>query len=340
MNGRVRWLSIAGAVIALGGFAWVFTRIDLAELRATFAGAGPLFLALVPAAIIAEQWVRAWKWRQLMYPLCSVSTPRLFGGIMVGYFVNLLVPLGASPLVRSWLIARLEMLKTSTVLATAALDRLIDGVVFTTIVALVVILAAFPDPQGNIRLALVAGGGVSLALFLGLLFALNRHKRQVSAETSWLLRQCTRLPLRMAPRVQDMMVSFAEGVVWPRERWRWLAIIAASVVIKLIAATHFLWAGRAFGLLLTPLDYLFLLVFLGFLVILNRFTRVPGGFLLGSIFALEQLGVGREQAAATATLLVVANMLTISLIGALTLWRHGVTLAELRAEPAHAANPP
>ena len=72
----------------------------------------------------------------------------------------------------------------------------------------------------------------------------------------------------------------------------------ASILIKLIAITHLLWAGLAFGVMLDPADYVFLVVFLGFLIILTRLARIPGGFFFGAIFALDLLGVAEEQALA------------------------------------------
>ncbi len=104
----------------------------------------------------------------------------------------------------------------------------------------------------------------------------------------------------------------------------------ASVVIKLIAATHFLWAGLAFLLVLRPADYVFLMVFLGFLIILTRFARIPGGFFLGSIFALDLLGVAQEQALAMVLVVQFASLLTVAGVGALALWRSGVRLDDLR----------
>ena len=68
--------------------------------------------------------------------------------------------------------------------------------------------------------------------------------------------------------------------------------------MKIIAATHFLWAGLAVGIVLTPFDYLFLMVFAGFALVLARFIRVPGGFVIGTGFALKVLGVPDEQALA------------------------------------------
>jgi hypothetical protein len=47
-----------------------------------------------------------------------------------GYGANVLVPLGISPLVHSWLIARIKVLQMGTVLTTSIIARFIDRVVF------------------------------------------------------------------------------------------------------------------------------------------------------------------------------------------------------------------
>ncbi len=253
---------------------------------------------------------------------------------MAGYLANLLVPLGISQLVRSWLVARLEAIKMSTVLATAAIDRLVDGMVFVAFIPVPLLLAEFPDPGGGIRLGLLAAGGGSVTLFAGLTFALGRYKRQAARADGWPGRLIERLPARVSDRAKEIAVSFAEGVVWPREAWRGFGIVLASVVIKLIALTHFLWAGLAFGVVLRPADYVFLLVFLGFLIILTRFARIPGGFFVGAIFALDLLGVAEERALAMVLVVQFSSMLTIACLGAFALWRNGMTLGKLRLAEA------
>jgi uncharacterized membrane protein YbhN (UPF0104 family) len=255
---------------------------------------------------------------------------------MAGYFANLLVPLGISPFVRSWLVARLEALKMSAVLATAAIDRLVDGLIFTGFVAVALAFAVFPDPSGAINLGLIVGGVGSFALFTCLLVALARYKRRVSLPDAWLTRIADRLPERFSEPVKRIMRSFAEGVVWPREAWRGAGIVFASIVIKLIAITHFLWAGLAFGLVLNALDYVFLVVFLGFLIILSRLARIPGGFLVGAIFALDLLGVPDEQALVMVLLVQFSSLLATASIGAFALWRSGIALDELRLAKGNA----
>jgi uncharacterized membrane protein YbhN (UPF0104 family) len=337
---RIAWQhlwSIAGVLTALMVLAWAFSRVEYDRLLDMIRHANPWYALMVPPAIITEQLVRAWKWRQLLSAIRPVDTLQLFGAIMAGYFANLLVPLGISPFARSWLVARLEAFKMSAVLATVAIDRLIDGVIFTGFVAVVLVFAIFPDPTGNIRLALAVGGGGSLVLFTLLLFALSRYKGFVTRSEARVMRLAHWLPKRLVVPFQRTMLSFGDGVVWPEETWRSLGIVSASIVIKLIAITHFLLAGLAFGLLLRPLDYVFLVVFLGFLIILSRLVRVPGGFFLGAIFAFDLLGVPEEQALGIVLLVQVSNLLCIVSVGAFALWRSGIALNELRYAKPHAA---
>ncbi len=330
---RVRaWWTVGGAIVGLLALGWVSWRIDYERLRSVVIEGDIGFLLLVPLAIAAEQLVRAWKWRQLLHVIRPIGTLRLFGAIMAGYLANILIPLGVSPFVRSWLVARLEALRMSAVLATVAIDRLVDGVVFTGFVAIALIFTAFPDPTGDIRLGLTVGGVGSLTVFVLLLVGLAGFKARATRPDGWTMRLIDRLPARVRGSVGRFAGSFAEGVVWPREAWRGGGIVLASVVIKLIAVTHLLWAGLAFGVVLRPADYVLLIVLLGFLIILTRFARIPGGFFFGAIFALGELfGVADEEALAMVLTVQFSTLICITGIGAFALWREGVAFGDLRA---------
>ncbi len=333
-TGRVRWRRWApwiGGTVGVAALVWVLRGIEFSSFLAALANADLWMLALVPVAIAGEQLVRAWKWRQLLYPIRSTGTLGLFGAIMAGYFASLVIPLGAGPIVRSWLVARREGLKTSSVLATVAIDRLIDGIVFAGFVPIALILVAVPDPTGGIRAGLSFGAGGSLVLFILLFFVLVGYRLQALRGAPWLVWCIDRLPRRLAEPMHRLARSFAEGIVWPAETGRRIGIVLATVLIKLIAATHLLWAGLALGVLLRPADYLFLLVFLGFLVILAHFARIVAGFTIGAVFALGLLGVPEEQALAMALIVQGASLLTVAGIGVLALWWQGVALTELRA---------
>lgn len=326
-----RWLPWLGALIGAAALAFVLRRFDLDRFRAVLTGADVRFSLLVPLAIVGEQLVRAWKWRQLLYPMRSVGTLPLFGAVMAGYLINILVPFGFSTLARSCMIARREGLTTSGVLATVALDRLTDGIVFACLVLVALVLVAFPDPTGDIHAGLTWGAAGSLVLFALLLLALVAYRRGTLRPGGWLVRLVNRLPTRLMGPVRRLAASFAEGIVWPREFWRGLGIVLASAVIKLFAATHFLWAGLALGVVLRPGQYLFLIVFLGFLVILGHFARIAGSFVIGAVFALGLFGVPEEKALAMVLIVEAANLLSVASIGTFALWRQGVVLSDLRA---------
>jgi uncharacterized membrane protein YbhN (UPF0104 family) len=325
------WLSWLGAALGLAALVWVLRRFNLDRFLGILARADWRFVALVPLAIMAEQLVWGWKWHQLLYRLRAISSLRLFGTIMAGYLLALLVPFGFGTVARSWLVARREHLKLTAVLATVALDRLTDGIVFAYLVPVALLSVVFPDPGGGIARGLILGGAGSLLLFALLLVALVAYRRGALTPDGWLARCCNRLPPRLAGPVQRTAASFAEGVTWPRESWRGIGIVLASVTIKLVAATHFLFAGLAVGVALEPMQYLFLVVFLGFLVILGHFARVAGSFVIGAIFALELFGVAEEQALAMVLIVEASSLLSVAGVGALSLWRQGVALGELRA---------
>ncbi|MBA3516899.1 MAG: flippase-like domain-containing protein, partial [Rhizobiales bacterium] len=327
---RRRWLPWIGGLLGIAALAWVLRGFDLDRFLAILAGADARFVALVPLAIMGEQFVRAWKWRQLLSPLRPIGTLYLFGTIMAGYLLAILVPFGFGTIARSWLVARRETLKLPSVLATVALDRLTDGIVFACLAPVALLSVVFPDPTGGIRAGLIWGSAGSFALFAVALLALVGYRRGALSPGGRLARLLGRLPTRLGEPTRRLAASFAEGIVWPSQAWRGIGIVAASVAIKLIAATHFLWAGLAFGVVIEPGQYLFLIVFLGFLIILGHFARVAGSFIIGAVFALGLFGVEEEQALAMVLIVEAANLLSIAAIGALSLWWQGVELGELR----------
>jgi hypothetical protein len=222
------------------------------------------------------------------------------------------------------------------VLATVALDRLTDGIVFALLVPLALLLVVFPDPTGGIRAGLVWGAAGSLVLFALLLLTLVACRRGALHPDGWLIRLIVRLPARAAEPAQRIAASFATGVCWPSEFGRGLGIVLASIAMKLIAATHLMWAGLGMGAELLPAQYLFVMVFLGFLVILGHFARIAASFIIGGIFALGLFGISEERALAMLLVVQGASILTVAGIGALALWQQGVALSDVRA--AGAAN--
>jgi uncharacterized membrane protein YbhN (UPF0104 family) len=326
---RRRWLPWIGALIGLSALAWVLRRFDLDRFLATLASADFFYIALVPISLITEQLVRAWKWRQILSPLKWIGTLRLFGAVMAGYLLASLIPFGFGTIARSWIVARSEHLKLPSVLATVGLDRVTDGVVFACFVPVALLAVVFQDP-GGVRTGLIWSGAGTFIFFMLVGLALLAYKRGMLSQQSYLVRLIDKLPVRLSTLCRRLAISFGDGIIWPKGIWRGTGIVCGSIIIKILAASHFLWAGLAFGVVLQPAQYIFILVFIGFLVILGHFARVAGSFILGGIFVLALLGVPNEQALAMVLVVEAAHLLSVAALGALSLWRQGISLAELR----------
>ncbi len=331
-----RWAPWLGGLAVLGVLAWVLRGLDLDRLQAVIVNADPFYLIVLVLSLALEQVARAWKWRQILHRAKPVATLRLFGVVMAGYLGNMVIPVGPAPLIRAWLVARLEGLTIGAVLATVVVDRLVDGFVFAALVIVFLAVAAFPDATGEIRTGLLIGGVGSLTLWVLVVLALPRYKRQAAADDGWPARLSRRLPERLKDKALGLARSFADGILWPGETWRRVAVIAASAAIKAIAASHFLWTGLAFGILLAPADYVFLLIFLGFLIVLTHVARIPGGFMVGGVFLLDRLGVGEEEALAMVLTLQTATFIVVAVLGGLALWRFGLTFGDLKARKEEA----
>lgn len=330
----VLWTVLAAA-LAAAILVLTFRNLDIARLARVLGHANWPWVVLLLAAFPAEQMLRGWKWRQILHDIKPVGTLRLFGAVMAGYFANMVVPVGISPLVRAWIVARTEALRFMTVLMTTAVERFVDGVVFATLIGILLVFAALPGGEDRLRMALIAAGMGSLALFATLLWGLFFAKGRLGKPDSRLKRWIARLETAFGGRFSGLGDGIAAGIVWPASRRRGVAVVGASIMMKMVAMTYFLWAGLSVGILLAPFDYLFLLVVAGFSLIVARFVRIPGGFVIGSSLALKLLDVPDEEALTMVVMVHSGTVVMVVTVGAIALWRSGITLGALRHGLGH-----
>jgi glycosyltransferase 2 family protein len=322
-----RWLvPLAGGALALFLIFQLYGSLDFNRFLQGLGSANPLWIAALAAAILLEQWCNGWKWRQILYDIKPVATLRLTGAMLAGYGANVLVPMGISPLVRAWLVARLDRLAMSTVLSTTIVARFVDGVVFALFAGVVALAGQLPRVEGDMQLGLSIAGALNIVIFGGLLWVMFRFRKVFSNDGPWIGRIFDWIAARLRTNGPELRRGLSDGVIWPRSAWRRMAVILAAVLAKLVATTHFIWAGLAIGVVLAPMDYLFLMVFSGFIMVLGRFVRIPGSFVFGAGYALQILGVPDE----TALLMILFNYITTIIlmvgIGLVVLWQSGIDI--------------
>ncbi|MEQ8365742.1 MAG: lysylphosphatidylglycerol synthase transmembrane domain-containing protein [Alphaproteobacteria bacterium] len=330
----MRWIvPVLGGLLALGIVFWLYRDLDIVEFAAILQNAKPWWVAALGATILLEQVIQGWKWRQLLFDIKMVSVWRLTGAFLAGYAANTLVPLGISPVVRSWLVARTENLKVATVLVTTVISRFVDGIVFAAMAGLAAATVPVMQLETGVGTGLLIAGLLNVALFGGALWLLFRARHHLNRETSFASRIVERISRLSQRHLSGIRLALVEGIIWPRQRRRQIFVIGASVTMKLVALTHFLWAGLAIGVRLDPLDYLFLMVFAGFGMIIARFVRMPGGFIIGSGLAMKLVGVPDEQAIVMILLNQMTSVILVIGIGFVILGRSGIEIRGLQNSP-------
>lgn len=322
--------TVLGGSLTIGILFITFRGIELERFVHILQKAALGWILVLFLVMPAEQLVRGWKWRQILFDIHPVSSLKLFGAVMAGYFANMVAPVGVSPLVRAWLIARKEGLKVSTVLVTTAIERFVDGMVFAVLVGILIAVYVLPDMDGNLRIGLSAAAGGSFLLFFGLFIFLFHAKSRITDKQTFLGRTLSKFEERFFKRLSGLTTGIAKGIVWPKSAARGAGVVSASILMKMISMTHFLWAGLAFGIVLGGLDYLFIMVFSGFSMIITRFVRVPGGGVIGSAIALKMLGIPDEEVLTMVALVHAASVVTTVAVGAPTLWYGGLRISEIR----------
>ena len=239
-----RWVVPAlGTAAAIALLFWLYRDLDIERFSSALANSNPAWLIVLGGTILLEQLIRAWKWRQFLYDIRSVSTLRLFGAVLAGYGAAVLVPLGISPLVRSWLVARLEGLRLASVLMTTAIERFLDGIVFAFFAAFVAFAAQIPEIEGNVQNGLVAAGTINLILFSGLLYILFRGRAPLQRDGARLSVWIDWLARKGGRRLDGLRAAIEEGIVWPRERRRQGGAVFASIAMK--SSQHRISCGPA-----------------------------------------------------------------------------------------------
>lgn len=87
------------------------------------------WIAIAIGFDVSVYFVQAWRWNTLLEPVIRLGFWRTSQAIFVGLFANEVLPLRTGELIRCYLLAHWNNLRISLSFASAAVERLIDGVV-------------------------------------------------------------------------------------------------------------------------------------------------------------------------------------------------------------------
>jgi uncharacterized membrane protein YbhN (UPF0104 family) len=212
-------------VVSLYFSVW---KVDVGELAQSFRSANYWLASSLVAITVLSHWVRARRWRTMLARIHpGIPTRTLFAGVMVGYFMNNLIP-RSGEFARPYVTSRSAKDATfPSLLGTIVVERFIDSIALLVIVAGVLLLDdtlldGFQQFKGAIRALLYP------AIALGVLFVLVAP----STLGMTLARFCSRpLPAGFRDRVLDVFGKLQAGFGAIRSIPQLLSVLAQTVLL-------------------------------------------------------------------------------------------------------------
>ena len=323
------WQFWLGGAVSVGLLLLLLYQVDLSDLKDSLKDANYFLLAPSIAVYFVAVLFRAIRWQFLLAPLGVIPVRRLYPVVIIGYMANNLLPVRLGELVRSYHLAHRENLKTSSALATIAVERVYDGITllaFAVLAAPWLLLLGVFDGTSDVS----RGAG-----FIFLIAAILAFALLLAIFT--LLGSSPAFPAGIRPKIKGLFGTFVTGLAVLNSPTKHLSLFVYSLPVWLLESSMYFMLAYSFGI-----DDHFDSVGVLILVVLlltatsNLATAVPsaiggiGPFEIVAQQTLIALGVGASLAGAYSGFVhLIALWLPVNLVGLALLWRGNLSLRDL-----------
>lgn len=308
----------------------VFRSIDGTKLLAALRSMDLRFLLPAVAATLFSYYARAYRWKLLLLEDKKTSMGNLFAATSIGYMANNLLPARVGELVRVYVLGEKEKIDKGTVFASLVLDRLFDGFSVLFILLATLFTLQLPGDDAEIRAALMTGGYVTVAAYLGIVAFLVLLKKKTIATLHFAALLLKPFSPRIAEKVIPLLGSFIQGIRLSSRASIFLGLVASSVIIWAFAIWPIDLALQSFGIDLPLTASLFIMVLLVIAVLVPASPGYIGTYHYACFKALTAFGIGSEKAVSVALVIHALNFFPITLLGLYYLARGRMSLAGLR----------
>jgi len=316
---------VLGILISLAFLYLAMRNIQWGELWQSFREADYLYLIPALLIVILINWVRAYRWRLLMYPDTHLPLSRVFWLVNIGYLFN--------NIVRGYLIGREISGGLGQALSTLLIERLLD--VLTLVVLLVILIPFVELPAWAMQGGLLFGGAAIAGTLV--LLVLSRYGDK---GVEWALHLMRRIPLIGHPKVESGLRNLIGGfgVLW--EGHLLPGIVVGSGLIWLGYALFNYTLMAVFNLTHLPFSAAALvLCATGFSMVVPSSPGAMGVFEWAAVLALAVYGVSESPAFGYALGLHTFTNVALIIFGLVGMMREGLSYAHVRSE-AMGGEPP
>lgn len=302
-----------GLLITVASGALLVRLIPWTSTEAALKAANPWWIALAVTCLVVSIAAKAVRWRLLLPPDSSVTTPGLYRILNISFLLNNVLPARLGDVARVTMTSRQPGVRLGHVISSMLTERVTDTV--TLLVGFVVVSPFLPVPERYEGWLHTAWTVLVLLLATAIVLAIF-HSRVERLASS---RRLSRL-FPANRRVRDEARSFSEGLrqLFRRDHvvgiwgWSWTAWITAFAINYLLMRALDIDAPMPVAVLLTCTTNLAMLI--------PSSPGYIGVFHLAATASLLPFGVAESRAFSFAILAHLVNVVPVSLIGAALLF--------------------
>ena len=219
--------------------------------------------------------VRGFRWDYILAPLKKMKMFQSFYYLVFGFFMNNVLPLRLGEFVRAIVAGKKLEISRSGVFATIVVERLMDIVIF--IISFFVIAMFVPDIPNWLQKSFIACTLIFGTMFI-VLFLMSKDEEKFLK-----LLYKFRLPLKISEIIKSIFLKFAGGLKFFQNKRLFIIVLVTSIVVWVIESYAYKTLFLAFGLKVTAVQCLFVIVTTG---IATMIPTAPG-----FIGAIESVGM-------------------------------------------------
>lgn len=314
-----KWLfPLIGLLISAIFLYFGFRNLKIEAVLTHIRDAEPLWLLIGAVVYFLGVTLISLRWRFLLRAIKQIPLKNLVPLVIVGYMGNNVYPFRSGEFLRVILLQRRERIPVARAMTTVIVERVFDGLVMLTFIAVSLLLGEIASPEIR-RIVVVAAPLFVTALAIFFILAARPN----------LLRRLLQLFSHVLPgRLHEIVLHLGEEVIGGLEGLRSPADLAGAVVTSyaswMIEASVYLIVSYAFNLGVT---YPVMLLAVGVVNLAGLIPASPGQLGVFEFFVslvLVAAGVADAQAKAYALVVHVVIWLPVTLAGFFFLARQGL----------------
>jgi uncharacterized protein (TIRG00374 family) len=295
-------------LITIGALYLAFRGVQWEEFWAQLSNAQGAFILIAILLTTTSYWLRAARW-PLLFPQVYFPLLSSWKVLVLGFFMNNILPARAGELVRAHLGAKVLSKPRTLVLATVASERLADGLTISLFFVAIIGFIGRGSLDPGIADNLLIVSYLFAAITLGVVVVLSMKELIASA----IERISAKLNRKASSYALSRVQIFIDGLSPLRAPKRALAIALWSVVIWSVELAAFASVAKAFGVSLSLSAAVLFLVAVNFSSLI---PAAPGGFGVIELIAKSVLvSAGVASAELALSMVLTQHVIQYAVIG-------------------------